>query len=96
MVEKSLREIADFFANFGDSNSFEGDYYDFKLKRRPLLVVELLVNGSDIQFIPSNSEINQLLIDIVTEIVNSAANIPRVSLSSMVFSGTCLIRHSFG
>ena len=79
MVEKSLVEIIDFFNKFADSNSFEGDYYDFKLKRRPLLVIELVVNGSDIQFAPNNSEVNQLLIEIVDEIVNSATDIPRVS-----------------
>ena len=80
MVEKSLKEIADFFTKFGDSNSFEGDYYDFKLKRRPLFIIELVVNGSDIQFEPGNNKVNQLLMEIVNEIVDSATNIPRVSL----------------
>ncbi|KAI6653735.1 Dynein heavy chain 3, axonemal-like [Oopsacas minuta] len=78
LVERSLREIADFFNEFSESNSFEGDYYDFNLKRKPILLIELLVQGSDVIFAPNKSEVTEILMEVVDEIVNSAMNIPRV------------------
>ena len=78
LVEHSLKEIVDFFNEFKHSNCFEGDYYDFRLRRTPILKVKLTVQDSDIMIAPSNEEVELILIAIVDELVESGVNVPRV------------------
>ena len=78
LVERSLKEITDFFNEFSESNNFEGEYYDFQLRRKPILMIELSVRDSDILFLPNSTDAFAFIMEAVDEIVNSAVNIPRV------------------
>ena len=78
LVERSLKEITDFFHDFSNSNTFEGEYYDFQLRRKPIFVIELSVRDSDILFLPNNTDTFAIIMEVIDEIVNSAVDIPRV------------------
>lgn len=77
-MERSLKEITGFFNEFSESNSFEGEYYNFQLRRKPIFVIELSVRDSDILFLPNNTDTFAIIMEVVDEIVNSAVDIPRV------------------
>ncbi|XP_048576009.1 dynein axonemal heavy chain 3 isoform X2 [Nematostella vectensis] len=78
MVINSLKDFVDFLNHYQDGNDFGESYSDLRYVMGEIMVVQLRIDGAKLIFDPPFREIRDIILRLLTEIVKSAEDLPRV------------------